>query len=121
MTDQSSVSLSFNYPHPVNLTLLQVLSFLKAEFLLVLHTALPQNEEGYLLCGRASLVAQVVKHLPAMQEDLGLVSEEFHRQRSLACYGSWGCKEPGYGSWGCKESDMTEQLTLSLFKITFMW
>ena len=29
---------------------------------------------------------------------------EFHGQRSLA----------SYGSWGCKESDMTEQVTLSL-------
>ena len=37
--------------------------------------------------------------------DLGLVSEEFHEQRSLACY----------GSWGCKESDMTEQLTFTFF------
>jgi len=30
---------------------------------------------------------------------------EFHGQRSLV----------GYSPWGCKESDMTEQLTLSLF------
>ena len=37
--------------------------------------------------------------------DPGLVSEEFHEQRSLAC-----C-----GSWGCKESDMTEQLTFTFF------
>ena len=29
---------------------------------------------------------------------------EFHEQRSLA----------GYSSWGCRDSDMTEQLTLSL-------
>ena len=30
------------------------------------------------------------------------LSREFHRQRSLA----------GYSPWGCKESDMTEPLTL---------
>ena len=34
--------------------------------------------------------------------------EEFHGQRSLV----------GYSSWGCKQSDMTERLTLSLSLIT---
>ena len=70
-----------------------------------------------------SLVAQMVKNLPAMQEfgvqSLGLgrssggghgnplqysCLENRYGQRSLA----------GYSSWGCKESDMIEQLTLSL-------
>ena len=65
---------------------------------------------------RASLVAQMVKNLPAMQEtwvqSLGqedplkkewqpspvFLPGEFHGQRSLV-----GCSP-----WGCKESDMTE-------------
>ena len=66
----------------------------------------------------------MVKNLPAMQETwiLSLVWEdplenewlpppppvflpgEFHEQRNLV----------GYSSWGCKELDMTEQLTFSL-------
>ena len=65
---------------------------------------------------RASLVAQIVKQPPAMQET-GVQSldredplekewlptpafllRECHAQRSLA----------GYSPWGCKESDMTE-------------
>ena len=71
----------------------------------------------------ASPVAQIVKNLHAMQEmqvwSLGqenpcrrewqstplFLTGEFHGQRSLA----------GYSSWGHKESDTTEQLTLSLF------
>ena len=66
----------------------------------------------------ASLVAQMVKNLPAMQEtqvrSLGwedplerawqptplFLPGEFHGQRNLA----------GYRPWGRKESDMTEQL-----------
>ena len=74
----------------------------------------------------ASLVAQMVKNLPAMQEtkvwSLGqedspgkgngnpfqysniILPGEFHGQRSQA----------DYSPWGCKESDMTELLTLSL-------
>ena len=64
----------------------------------------------------ASLVAQTVKHLPAMREtwvrSLGqedplerkmqptvvLLPGKFHGWRSLG----------GYSPWGCKESDMTE-------------
>ena len=70
----------------------------------------------------ASLVAQTIKNLPAMQEtqvqSLGwedplekemattpvLLPGKFHGQRSLV----------GYSPWGCKELDMTERLTLSL-------
>ena len=69
----------------------------------------------------ASLVAQMVKNLPAMWEiqvqSLGwedplekkwqptpvFLPGEFHGQRRLV----------GYSPWGRKESDMTEQLTLS--------
>ena len=68
----------------------------------------------------ASLVAQLVKNLPAMREtwvlSLGwenplrrerlltrvFLPGEFHGQRSLA----------GHSPWGCKELDMTEQLSL---------
>ena len=69
-------------------------------------------------------MAQTVKNLPEMQEtwvqslrqEYSLEKEmaahspvflpgEFHGQRSLA----------GYRPWGRKESDMTEQLTLSLY------
>ena len=69
----------------------------------------------------ASLVAQMVKNLPAMQETwVGKIpwrSEqlptpvfwpgEFHGQRSLA----------GYSPWGRKELDTTEQFSLSLFPV----
>ena len=69
---------------------------------------------------QASLVAQMVKNLPATQEtqvrSLGqedtqrrewlptpvFLPGEFHRQRSLK----------GYSPWGRRESDMTEQLRL---------
>ena len=71
----------------------------------------------------ASLVAWMVKSLPAVQEtwirSLGrkdprrrkwlpipvFLHGEFHGQRSLG---------GGYSPWGCKESDITEQLKLSL-------
>ena len=65
---------------------------------------------------RASLVAQMVKKLPAMQETRirspgggwhptpGFLLGESHGQRSLA----------SYSPWGLKESDMTDRLTLSL-------
>ena len=60
---------------------------------------------------RASLVVQIVKNLPAMQETLfdpwvrkipwrrewlptpAFLPGESHGQRSLAGYSSWGCKE----------------------------
>ena len=72
----------------------------------------------------ASRVAQMVKHLPAMQETWvqSLGQEEplekewqptpvfwpgiSHGQKSLV----------GYSPWGTKPSDMTERLTLSLSK-----
>ena len=70
----------------------------------------------------ASLVAQVVNNLSAMQETQVqslvrkiwrkeclptpvFLPEEFHRQRSL----------DGYSPWGLKELNMTEQLTLFLY------
>ena len=62
-----------------------------------------------------SLVAQIVKNLPAMWETQvqsqrrewlptpGFLPGEFHGQRSLV----------GYSPWGYQESDMTERLTHS--------
>ena len=73
---------------------------------------------------KASLVSQMVKNLPTMQEiqvqSLGqedtlewqpssiFLPGEFHGQRSLA----------GYRVWGHKELDRIERLTLSFFKLT---
>ena len=72
----------------------------------------------------ASLVAQTVKNLPAMQEiwiqflgredflkngmatHSSILHGEFHGQRSLV----------GHSPWGCRELDMTEWLTLSLLQ-----
>ena len=77
----------------------------------------PRVSVGEICQFWASLVAQMVKNLPVMQETWvsSLVQEdalekgmkpspiflpgEFHGQRNLA----------GYSPWGCKESDMTEQ------------
>ena len=70
---------------------------------------------------RASLVAQMVKHLSAMQEtQVGKIPwrrkwqptpvfllGESHGQRSLA----------GYSPWGRKELDRTERPTLSAFTL----
>ena len=77
----------------------------------------------------ASLVAQTVKNLPAMQRPrfdpwVGKIPwrrewqptpvrlpREFLGQRSLV----------GYNPWGCKELDTTEQISLSLFKINYRY
>ena len=77
-----------------------------------------------------SLVAKIVKNLPAVQEtrvwflgwedplekerqpSLVFLPGESHGQRDLV----------GYGIWGCKKSDTTEWLTLTLslvFRVTF--
>ena len=78
------------------------------------------------ICIPISLVAQMVKNLPAMQETqvwipglgrspgkgngnpLAFLPRESHRQRSLV----------GDSPWGQKESDTAEQLTLSHFTFT---
>ena len=93
-------------------------------FLLLLRIYLSPNsvtEKHHLY--QASLVAQTVKNLPAIQEigvqslgwedslEKGLPTPvfllgEFHGHRILA----------GYSPWGREESDMTEQITLSLSK-----
>ena len=93
-------------------------------FLLLLRIYLSPNsvtEKHHLY--QASLVAQTIKNLPAIQEigvqslgwedslEKGLPTPvfllgEFHGHRILA----------GYSPWGREESDMTEQITLSLSK-----
>ena len=77
----------------------------------------------------ASLVAHVVKNMPAMhrpgfdpwvgkipwrriwQPTPVFLPGESHGHRSLG----------GYSSWGCKESDTTEWLTLCLFTSPHIW
>ena len=69
-----------------------------------------------------SVVAQMVKNLPAMQEtwarSLGwedLLEEGMATHSSILAWRiPWTEELVGYIPWGRKESDMTEQLTLSL-------
>ena len=71
---------------------------------------------------RASLVAQMVKNLPAVQEtQVRSLGQEDPLEKGMATHSSipafW--KSHGqrslvdYSSWGCKESDMTKRPTLS--------
>ena len=72
---------------------------------------------------RASLVAQLVKNQPAVQEtQVRSLGQEDPLEKGMATHSSildcsipW-TEEPGelYSQWGLKESDTTEQLTLSL-------
>ena len=74
-------------------------------------------------CPRASLAAQMVKNLPAMQETwVRSVGQEDSLEKGRATHSNilawripWA-EEPtmSYSPWGHKESDTTEQLTLSL-------
>ena len=68
----------------------------------------------------ASLVAQMVKNLPAMQKTLvPSLGPEDALEKGMATHSgvlAWEItwtEEPGrlQAPWGCKESDMTEQLT----------
>ena len=71
---------------------------------------------------RASLMAQMVRNLPAMQETwIQSLTWEDPREKGMATLSSilawripWTEEPGGYCPWGCKESDITEQLTLSL-------
>ena len=72
------------------------------------------------LCLRmASLVAQRVKHLSAMQETcVQSLSWEDPLENKMATHSSilaWQIlwTEVEYSLWGCKESDTTEKITLS--------
>ena len=67
----------------------------------------------------ASLVAQLVKNLPAMQETWvwSLGWEIPWRKEQLPTPVFWPGEFHGlYSPWGCKESDKTEQLSLSLWR-----
>ena len=70
----------------------------------------------------ASLLAQMVKNLPAMQEiQLQSLGWEDLLEKEMAIHSSilawripWTEDLVGYSPWGHKELDTTEQLTLSL-------
>ena len=72
---------------------------------------------------RASLVAQMVKNLPAMQEtwvrSLGRkdpLEEGMATHSSILAWKSHGqSSQAGYSPWGHKELDTTEQLTLFIY------
>ena len=67
----------------------------------------------------ASLVAQMVKNLPAMQDTwVGSLEKEYLLEKETAIHSSilaWRRQRRlvGYNPRGHKESDMTEQLALS--------
>ena len=71
----------------------------------------------------APLVAQTTKNLPAMKETWVLsLGQQDPLEKGMATNSTipaweipWTEVLEGYNPWGCKESDMTEQLTLSLF------
>ena len=78
------------------------------------------NNNSYMW---ASLMAHIVKNLPAIQGTQVLsLGREDPPEKGMATHSSilaWiipRTEEPGglYGPWSCKESGMTEQLTLSL-------
>ena len=64
-----------------------------------------------------SLVAQMVKNLPAIQESrFQSLGQEDPLEKKMATHSNilaWKIpwtKEPGYSPWNCKELDMIEQL-----------
>ena len=67
----------------------------------------------------ASLVAQLVKNLPAMRGTwVQFLGWEDPLEKGKATHSSilaW--RIPWTSPWGCKESDMTEQLSFSLFHL----
>ena len=69
-----------------------------------------------------SLVARMVKNLPAMQETwIQSLGQEDPLEKGMATHSSilaWRIpwtEKPGrlYGPWGCKKSDKTEWITIS--------
>ena len=73
-----------------------------------------------LLIARVSLVAQLVKNLPAMRETwIQSLGQEDPLEKEMATHSSilawripWTEEPGGLQSTGCKESDTTEQLSL---------
>ena len=86
------------------------------KWLRYLHTYIPSQ---------ASLVAQRVKHLPAVREIwVRFLGREDPLEKEMATHSStlawkipWTEKLVGYSPWGCKESDTTERLH---FAISFL-
>ena len=72
------------------------------------------------------MMAQMVKNLPAVQETrLQSLGQEDPLENGMATHSSilawripWTEEPGGFQSMGHKESDMTKQLTLSLFQLT---
>ena len=71
------------------------------------------------ISGRASLLAQTVKHLSTMREtwvrSLGWEDPLEKEMATHSCILAWKIpwtEEPS--PWGCKELDMTERLSISL-------
>ena len=70
----------------------------------------------------ASLVAQMVKNLPAMQETwVRSLGWEDPLEKRMATHSSilawripWQKSLAGYSPWGCTESHMTEQVTIHI-------
>ena len=62
-----------------------------------------------------SLVAQMVKDLPALQKTwVQSLGQEDPLEKEMATHSSilaWRIPWTGYSPWGCKESDTAEQLT----------
>ena len=80
----------------------------------------------------ASLVAQTVKHLPAMQETwVRSLGQEDPVEKEMATHSSplawkipWMEEPVGYSPWGRKESDTTEPLstcTHVVISLTFLF
>ena len=71
---------------------------------------------------KASLVAQTVKRLPAMQETwVQFLGREGPLEKEMAIHSStlawkipWTEEPDRHSPWGCKESDTTERLHFSL-------
>ena len=106
------------------LRILQIASFLKKD------VYVPLIFSPHLLlvfCVPASLVAQTVKHLPAMQEtwvqSLGwedpLEKEMTTHISTLAWKIPWTKEPVGYSPCGHKDSDMTERLHFFFLSFTF--
>ena len=81
---------------------------------------LQKGLKAWLICTHqfmlwASLVAQTVKHLPAMRETrVQSLGQEDPLEKEMATHSSthgWRSLV-GYSSWGCKESDTTKQFHL---------
>ena len=63
----------------------------------------------------ASLVAQTLKNLPAMQTQFRSLGQQDPLENEMATHSNilawwipWTEEPAGYSTWGCKESDTTE-------------